>query len=105
MGRGCVSLMQSLVRHHRVGRSSHPLCVMIAEVVPRDETALAGLVTNADGGQGEAKRDNSIRHLPGPVTKCLTGKGGKLNTSQVEPVAASSWAVGQFLSISCEAFR
>ena len=37
--------------------------------------------------------------------KRLTGKGGKLNTSPVEPVAASSWAVGQFLSISCEAFR
>ena len=58
MGRGCVSLMQSLVRHHRVGRSRHPLHVMIAEVVPRDETALAGLVTNADGGQGEAKTDH-----------------------------------------------
>ena len=34
-----------------------------------------------------------------------TGKGGKLNTSQAEPVAANSWALGQFLSISCEAFR
>ena len=41
----------------------------------------------------------------GPADKRLTGNGGKLNTSQAEPVAASSWAVGQFLSISCEAFR
>ena len=60
---GAVSLMQSLVRHHRVGRSCHPLRVMIAEVVLRDETALAGLVTDADGGQGEAKTDHSIRHV------------------------------------------
>ena len=43
--------------------------------------------------------------LQGQATKRLTGKGGKLNTSQAEPVAANSWAVGQFLSISCEAFR
>ena len=31
-------------------------------------------------------------------------KEGKINTSQAEPVAANSRAVGQFLSISCEAF-
>ena len=42
--------------------------------------------------------------LPGSSEKRLTGKGGKLNTSQAEPVAANSWAVGQFPSISCEAF-
>ena len=38
--------------------------------------------------------------VPGSSDKRLTGKGGKLNTSQAEPVAANSWAVGQFLSIS-----
>ena len=43
--------------------------------------------------------------LPGSSEKRLTGKRGKLNTSQADPVAASSCAVGQFLSISCEAFR
>ena len=32
-------------------------------------------------------------------------KEGTLNTSQAELVAANSWAVGQFLSISFEAFR
>ena len=42
--------------------------------------------------------------VPGQYTKRLTGKGGKLNTSQAEPAAANSRAVGQFLSISCEAF-
>ena len=48
--------------------------------------------------------DKGVGRLPGPADKRLTGKGGTLNTSQAEPVAASSWAVGQFLSISCEAF-
>ena len=33
-----------------------------------------------------------------------TGKGRKLNTSQAEPVAANSRAVGQIFSISCEAY-
>ena len=42
--------------------------------------------------------------LQGSSEKRLTGNGEKLNTSQAEPVAASSWAVGQFLSFSCEAF-
>ena len=41
------------------------------------------------------------RIVPGPADKRLTGNGGKLNTSQAEPVAASSWAVGHFLSFSC----
>ena len=36
--------------------------------------------------------------------KCHTGKGRKLNTSQAEPVAANSRAVGQIFSISCEAY-
>ena len=43
--------------------------------------------------------------IRGPATKRPPGKIEKINTSQAEPVAASSWAVGQFLSISCEAFR
>ena len=38
--------------------------------------------------------------VPGQQTKSHTGKGGKLNTSQAEPLAANSRAVGQFLSIS-----
>ena len=42
--------------------------------------------------------------VQGSSEKRLTGNGEKLNTSQAEPVAASSWAVGQFLSISCETF-
>ena len=42
--------------------------------------------------------------LPGPQTKRHPEKGGKLNTSQAGSVAASRAAVGQFLSISCEAF-
>ena len=42
--------------------------------------------------------------LQGSSEKRLAGNGGKLNTSQAEPVAANSWAVGQFLSISCETF-
>ena len=42
-------------------------------------------------------------YIPGQATKRLKGKGGKINTSQAEPVAANSGAVGQFLSISCEA--
>ena len=42
--------------------------------------------------------------LPGQITKRHTGKGGKLNTNQAEPVAANSGAVGQYLSIYCEAF-
>ena len=46
-----------------------------------------------------------ISSIPGSSEKRLTGKGGKLNTSQTEPVAANSWAVGQFPSISCEAFH
>ena len=48
--------------------------------------------------------DKGAGRLPGPADKRLTGKGGTLNTSQAEPVAASSWAVGHFLSFSCEAF-
>ena len=43
-----------------------------------------------------------ILPVEGSSEKRLTGNGGKLNTSQAEPVAANSWAVGQFLSISCE---
>ena len=31
--------------------------------------------------------------VQGSLEKRLTGKGGKLNTSQVEPVDANSWAV------------
>ena len=42
--------------------------------------------------------------LPGPQTKCHLEKGGKLNTSQAGSVAARRAAVGQFLSISREAF-
>ena len=42
--------------------------------------------------------------LPGPQTKRHPEKGGKLNTSQAGSVAASRAAVGQFLSISREAF-
>ena len=42
--------------------------------------------------------------IPGSSEKRLTGKGGRLNTSQAEPVAANSWAVGQYPSISCEHF-
>ena len=42
--------------------------------------------------------------VPGSSEKRLTGKEGKLNTCQAEPVAANSWAVGQFPSFSCEAF-
>ena len=45
-----------------------------------------------------------ILPLPGPSTKHPREKEGKINTSQTETVAASSWAVGQFLSISLEAF-
>ena len=44
------------------------------------------------------------RTFTGSVKKRLTGNGGKLDTSQAMSVAASSWAVGQFLSISLEAF-
>ena len=46
----------------------------------------------------------SERTLPGPQTKRHPEKGGKLNTSQAGSVAASRAAVGQFLSISREAF-
>ena len=42
--------------------------------------------------------------VPGPSTKRPPEKEGKINTSQAEPVAANSRAVGQFLSISCEVF-
>ena len=43
------------------------------------------------------------KDIPGSSEKRLTGKGGKLNTSQAEPVAANSWAVGQFPSTgSCK---
>ena len=42
--------------------------------------------------------------VPGPSTKRSPEKEGKINTGQEEPVATNSWAVGQFLSISCEAF-
>ena len=42
--------------------------------------------------------------IPGPQTKRRPEKGGKLNTSQAGSVAASRAAVGQFLSISREAF-
>ena len=50
--------------------------------------------------------DQFIRQvsLPGQSMKWPPGKGGRINTSQAEPVAANSRAVGQFLSISCEAF-
>ena len=41
-------------------------------------------------------------NVPGPQTKRHPEKGGKLNTSQAESVAASRAAVGQFLSISRE---
>ena len=51
-----------------------------------------------------ADKQVRARAVPGPSDKHLTGNGGKLNTSQAEPLAASSWAVGQFLSISYEAF-
>ena len=43
-------------------------------------------------------------HVPGRQTKRHLEKGGKLNTSQAGSVAASRAAVGQFLSISREAF-
>ena len=43
-------------------------------------------------------------HVPGPQTKRHPEKGGKLNTSQAGSVAASRAAVGQFFSISREAF-
>ena len=52
-----------------------------------------------------ADKQVRARAVPGPSDKRLTGNGGKLNSSQAEPVAANSRAVGQFLSISCEAFR
>ena len=62
-----------------------------------------------DARRGEREEDLQKRQcanerctVPGPADKCLTGNGGKLNTSQAEPVAANSWAVGQFPSISCE---
>ena len=42
--------------------------------------------------------------VPDQKTKRRPEKGGKLNTSQAGSVAASRAAVGQFLSISCEAF-
>ena len=45
-----------------------------------------------------------IWKLPGQQTKRRPEKGGKLNTSQAGSVAASRAAVGQFLSISREAF-
>ena len=55
--------------------------------------------------QGKEGREKIFsRRVPGSSEKRLTGKGEKLNTSQAEPVAANSWAVGQFPSISCEAF-
>ena len=52
---------------------------------------------------GMLQRDVSLKYIRGSSILRHTGKGGKLNTSQAEPFAASSWAVGQFLSISCEA--
>ena len=42
--------------------------------------------------------------LPGQLTKRRPEKRGKLNISQAGSVAASRAAVGQFLSISREAF-
>ena len=45
-----------------------------------------------------------VLDLPGPQMKCRPEKGGKLNTSQAGSVEASRAAVGQFLSISHEAF-
>ena len=36
-----------------------------------------------------------LQEVPGQATKRLTGKGGKLNTSQAEPVAAKSRDAGQ----------
>ena len=53
---------------------------------------------------GSIETDLHLYRVRRPADKRLTGNGGKLNTSQAEPVAASSWAVGQFLSFSCEAF-
>ena len=43
--------------------------------------------------------------IPGSSDKRPPENEGKINTSQAEPVAANSRAVGQFLSISWEAFR
>ena len=40
----------------------------------------------------------------GFVSETPTGKRGKLNTSQAEPDAANSTAVGQIFSISCRRF-
>ena len=44
-------------------------------------------------------------YIPGSSTKRIPEKEGKINTSQAEPLAANSKAVGKFLSISCEVFR
>ena len=57
-----------------------------------------------DWVQNWAKLGDNFSTVLGQVTQRHTGKGEKLNTSQAEPVAANSWAVGQFPSISCEAF-
>ena len=43
--------------------------------------------------------------VQGKSTKRFLEKEEKINTSQAEPVAANSRAVGQFISISSEAFR
>ena len=56
------------------------------------------------GGHFVKERDRNAQLLPGPQTKRHPEKGGKLNTSQAGSVAASRAAVGQFLSISREAF-
>ena len=64
--------MQPLVCHHRVGRCRrrrrHPLRPMIAagEMVLR--AALAGLVTDADRGQCEAKTELDIASTGGNRT-------------------------------------
>ena len=50
------------------------------------------------------RREGSKYTVPGPQTKRRPEKGGKLNTSQAGSVVASKAAVGQFLSISREAF-
>ena len=56
------------------------------------------------GGAHHESKSERTDALPGSSEKRLTGKGGKLNNSQAEPVAANSWAVGRFVSISSEAF-
>ena len=61
-----------------------------------------GAAFPANGVDEEQSRFEA--RLPGRQTKRHLEKGGKLNTSQAGSVAASRAAVGQFLSISREAF-